>query len=32
MWAADDVGPFDAGMQSQMQALERGWGDPKCRT
>ena len=32
MWAADDAGPFDASVQSQMQALERSWGDPKCRT
>ncbi|PWU16985.1 MAG: hypothetical protein C5B48_16570 [Candidatus Rokuibacteriota bacterium] len=32
MWKADDVGPYDAGVQSQMQALERSWGDPKCRT
>jgi hypothetical protein len=32
MWAADDAGPYDAGVQSQMQALERSWGDPKCRT
>ena len=32
MWAAADAGPFDAGIQSQMQALERSWGDPKCRT
>lgn len=32
MWAADDVGPFDASVQSQMQTLERSWNDPKCRT
>ena len=32
MWAADDVGRFDPDVQSQMQALERSWGDPKCRT
>ena len=31
MWAAADAGPFDASVQSQMQALERSWGDPKCR-
>jgi hypothetical protein len=31
MWAADDAGAFDAGIQSQMQSLERSWGDPKCR-
>lgn len=31
MWAADDVGAFDAGVQGQMQSLERSWGDPKCR-
>jgi hypothetical protein len=32
MWTAADSGPFDASVQSQMQALERSWGDPKCRT
>ena len=32
MWAADDVGPYDESVQSQMQSLERSWGDPKCRT
>lgn len=32
MWAADDIGPFDQTVQDQMQALERSWGDPKCRT
>jgi hypothetical protein len=32
MWADNDVGPYDASVQSQMQALERSWGDPKCRT
>jgi len=32
MWAASDVGQFDAGVQRQMQGLERSWGDPKCRT
>jgi hypothetical protein len=31
MWAADDIGPFDAAVQSEQQALERSWGDPKCR-
>jgi hypothetical protein len=31
MWAADDVGAYDASVQEQMQALERSWGDPKCR-
>lgn len=31
MWAADDIGPFDQNVQDQMQALERSWGDPKCR-
>jgi hypothetical protein len=31
MWAADDIGPYDATVQSQQQALERSWGDPKCR-
>jgi hypothetical protein len=32
LWAADDAGPFDPGVQSRMQALERSWGDPRCRT
>jgi hypothetical protein len=32
LWAADDIGPFDATAQAQQQALERSWGDPKCRT
>jgi hypothetical protein len=32
MWAADDVGGYDASLQEEMQTLERGWGDPKCRT
>ena len=32
MWAADDIGPYDATVQATQQALERGWGDPKCRT
>jgi hypothetical protein len=31
MWAADDIGPFDREVQDQQQALERSWGDPKCR-
>ena len=31
MWGANDIGPFDPGVQKQMQALERSWGDPKCR-
>jgi hypothetical protein len=31
MWAADDAGAYDASVQEQMQALERSWGDPKCR-
>jgi len=32
MWAADDAGPYDASVQATQQALERSWGDPKCRT
>jgi len=32
MWAADDAGPYDASVQATQQALERNWGDPKCRT
>lgn len=31
MWQADDIGPFDQTTQDEMLALERGWGDPKCR-
>jgi hypothetical protein len=31
MWQADDVGALNQTVQSQMQALERSWGDPKCR-
>jgi hypothetical protein len=32
MWAADDIGGYDASVQEEMQTLERSWGDPKCRT
>jgi hypothetical protein len=32
MWTADDIGSFDATVQRRQQALERSWGDPKCRT
>jgi hypothetical protein len=32
MWAANDIGPYDASVQATQQALERSWGDPKCRT
>jgi hypothetical protein len=31
MWEADDIGPLDPTVQDQMRALERSWGDPKCR-
>ena len=31
MWEANDIGAFDASVQSQMQTLERSWADPKCR-
>jgi hypothetical protein len=31
MWGASDIGPFDPVVQQQMRALERSWGDPKCR-
>jgi hypothetical protein len=31
MWQADDIGPFSQTVQDQMRALERSWGDPKCR-
>jgi hypothetical protein len=30
-WTGDDIGPYDQTVQDQMQALERSWGDPKCR-
>lgn len=32
MWAANDIGGFKASVQATQQALERSWGDPKCRT
>jgi hypothetical protein len=32
MWTGGDAGAYDASVQSRMQALERSWGDPKCRT
>ena len=31
MWAGDDIGAYDDAVQQQQQALERSWGDPKCR-
>ena len=31
MWQEDDIGAFDQAVQDQMRALERSWGDPKCR-
>ena len=31
MWEANDIGPLDPAVQEQMRALERSWGDPKCR-
>ena len=31
MWSAADIGSYDPAVQGQMQALERSWGDPKCR-
>ena len=31
MWQEDDIGPFDRAIQDEMLALERSWGDPKCR-
>ena len=31
MWAQDDIGAYDDAVQQQQQALERSWGDPKCR-
>src|SRR5579884_193539 len=32
MWAADDIGPFNASINREKQALEQSWGDPKCQT
>jgi hypothetical protein len=31
MWHANDIGAFDQATQDKMRALERSWGDPKCR-
>jgi hypothetical protein len=31
MWEANDIGAFDQALQNKMRALERSWGDPKCR-
>ena len=31
MWTGDDVGRYDPTIQNRMLALERSWGDPKCR-
>jgi hypothetical protein len=31
MWADDDIGTYNGDVQTQMQGLERSWGDPKCR-
>jgi len=31
MWEANDIGPLNGTVQRQMRALERSWGDPKCR-
>jgi hypothetical protein len=30
-WEGHDIGPFNQATQNQEQALERSWGDPKCR-
>ena len=32
MWQADDIGAYDQTTQDQMLALEKSWGDPKCKT
>ena len=32
MWEGTDIGHFNPTIQDQMRALERSWGDPKCRT
>jgi hypothetical protein len=32
MWAADDIGAYDASVQASQQAIEQAYGDPKCRT
>jgi hypothetical protein len=31
MWQANDIGAFNRVTQNRMRALERSWGDPKCR-
>ena len=31
MWAANDIGRYDASVQASQQAIERSYGDPKCR-
>jgi hypothetical protein len=32
MWTQSDIGPFNASINREKQALERSWGDPKCQT
>jgi hypothetical protein len=32
MWAAGDIGPFNQATQNENVAIERAYGDPKCRT
>ena len=32
LWAADDIGPYDASVQASQQPIERAYGDPTCRT
>lgn len=32
MWAGNDIGRYNAVVQSRMRRLERSWGDPKCRS
>jgi hypothetical protein len=31
MWSGYDIGAFNAALQRRYLALERSWGDPKCR-
>lgn len=32
MWTQEDIGPFNASINREKQALEQSWGDPKCQT
>lgn len=32
MWAADDIGRYNATVQAARRAVELAYRDPKCRT